>query len=223
MEIDTGAAVSLISEKTYKTQWSPQFQPTLKASNVRLHTYTKESIEVLGSIPVEVTYKRQKKSLSLLVVAGEGPSLLGRDWLAELQLDWRELYLVHQSLSLQDILNNHAAVFTEELGEAKGVTAKLHVSDTVKPCFCRARTVPHALKVKVEQALQQLIDQKVIESVSMSDWAAPIVPVLKPDGSIRICGDYKVTINKAAKQDVYPLPQVEDLFATLAGGNPLQS
>ena len=52
----------------------------------------------------------------------------------------------------------------------------------------------------------------------MTDWAAPIVPVLNPDGSIKICGDYKITINKAAKQDVYPLPRVENLFATVAGG-----
>ena len=70
----------------------------------------------------------------------------------------------------------------------------------------------------MEQSLQQLIDQKVIESVTMSDWAAPIVSVLKPDGFIRICGNYKVTINKAAKQDMYPLPRVEDLFTTLTGG-----
>ena len=89
-------------------------------------------------------------------------------------------------------------MFKEELGEARGIRAKLHVNDNVKPCFCRARMVPHALKVQVEQALQQLMDQKVIELVLMSDWAAPIVPALKPDGSIRISGDYKVTINKAA-------------------------
>ena len=58
------------------------------------------------------------------------------------------------------------------------------------------RTVPHALKVKVEQALQQLMYQKVIEQVLMTDWAAPIVPVLNPDGSIKICDDYKITINR---------------------------
>ena len=53
----------------------------------------------------------------------------------------------------------------------------------------------------------------------MSDWAVLIVPVLISDGSIRICGNYKVTINKAAKQDVYPLPCVQYLFTTLAGGS----
>ena len=115
-------------------------------------------------------------------------------------------------------MNKHLTVFQEGLGEAIGIMAKLYVKNNAKPCFCRARTVPHALKTKAEQELQRLTYQKSIEPVSMSEWAAPIVPVLKPDGSIWICGDYKLTINQAAKPDVYPLPRVEDLFATLAGG-----
>ena len=53
----------------------------------------------------------------------------------------------------------------EELGEAKGVTANLYVSNTVKPWFCRARIILHALEVKVEQALQQLIDQKSLNQL----------------------------------------------------------
>ena len=48
---------------------------------------------------------------------------------------------------------------------------------------------------------------------------APIVPVMKSDGkSVRICGDFKLTANRASKVDRYPIPHEEDLFATLAGG-----
>ena len=46
------------------------------------------------------------------------------------------------------------------------------------------------------------------------------MPVLKADSkSLRICGDFKVTVNKASKLDRYPIPKVEDLFATLSCGS----
>ena len=219
MEIDTGASLSIISDETYQSFWTSQPKPELQPTTVKLHTYTQESITVLGSITVDVAYKGQSKTLSLLVVAGQGPSLLGRNWLKELQLDWQELYQINQSEdALQALLQKHKTVFKEELGEAVGITAKLHVSTNIKPSFCRARPVPHALKSKIEQELQRLQDQKLIEPVQMSEWAAPIVPVPKPDGSIRLCDDYKLTVNKVAKPDVYPLPRIEELFATLAGG-----
>ena len=47
----------------------------------------------------------------------------------------------------------------------------------------------------------------------------PIVPVMKRDGSIRVCGDYKLTINQVALVDTYPLPLVQDIFASLANGS----
>ena len=56
------------------------------------------------------------------------------------------------------------------------------------------------------------------ESVTTSNWAAPIVPVPKSDGQLRLCGDYKVTINPYLEVDKYPLPKPEDLFTTLVGG-----
>ena len=63
----------------------------------------------------------------------------------------------------------------------------------------------------------------VIEPISFSEWAAPIVPVLKKDGTVRICGDYKLTVNQASKVDSYPLPKIDDLFASLAGGKTFQN
>ena len=63
-----------------------------------------------------------------------------------------------------------------------------------------------------------MIKLGVIEKVNYSNWAAPIVPVPKPDGSIRICGDYKVAINPSLLVDQFPVPKAEDLFSSLAGG-----
>ena len=56
----------------------------------------------------------------------------------------------------------------------------------------------------------------VIQPVQFSDWASPIVPVLKKDGSLRICVDFKLTVIQVANSDVYPLPMVDDLLATLS-------
>lgn len=57
-----------------------------------------------------------------------------------------------------------------------------------------------------------------ISRTDRSEWASPIVIVPKADKSIRICGDYKVTINQSVEEETYTLPNTEDLFATLAGG-----
>ena len=100
----------------------------------------------------------------------------------------------------------------------KGVAAATHVDPTSTPRFHKARPLPYTLKTKVEKELERLEQQEVIEPIQFADWAAPIVPVIKSDESVRICGDYKVTIKQAAKVDQYPIPRIDDLFVSLSGG-----
>ena len=52
--------------------------------------------------------------------------------------------------------------------------------------------------------------------MQFSEWATPVVPILKGDGSI--CGDEKVTVNRETQIDTYPLPRAVDIHASLAGG-----
>ena len=86
MEVDTGAALSVISKSTYDQMWSDESAPPLKPAAAKLKTYTGEQIRVVGAITVEVEHNHQQKRLGLLVVAGKGPSLLGRDWLSKITL-----------------------------------------------------------------------------------------------------------------------------------------
>ena len=78
--------------------------------------------------------------------------------------------------------------------------------------------MPYALRAKVDEKLERLQRAGTIEPVQFSEWAAPVVPVVKKDGSIRLCGDYKITVNQAAKVDSYPLPKIDNLLSTLGGG-----
>lgn len=82
----------------------------------------------------------------------------------------------------------------------------------------KARTVPFALRNKIQEELNSLEKQDIITKIDRSDWTTPIVPILKADGTVRICGDFKVTVNKSLKIDDYPVPTIEELFKTMAGG-----
>lgn len=65
---------------------------------------------------VEVRHGGEEAQLPLVVVAGSGPSLLGRDWLSQLRLDWQAIHRL-QELTLSEVLEKHKAVFeTEEFG-----------------------------------------------------------------------------------------------------------
>ncbi len=216
MELDTGAAVSIISEDTRRTMF-PQLK--LRKSNIVLRTYTDESLQVTGQLHVHVQYGNQTQPLVLVVVAGNGPSLFGRNWLKYLQMDWSRIGTITKpSEGLEVLLKKHDQLFRHELGTVRPQKATLHVKPDVAPKFFKPRLVPFAVKDAVGQELDRLENQGIIRKVNTSDWAAPIVAVPKKDRRFRLCGDYKVTINQALTVDQYPLPKPEHLFATLANG-----
>ena len=58
----------------------------------------------------------------------------------------------------------------------------------------------------------------MLGKVEFSEWATPIVPVLKLDGSVRICGDYRMMMNPVLVVKEYPMQTADDIFAQLNGG-----
>ena len=82
-----------------------------------------------------------------------------------------------------------------QVGTLKGVKAKITLQENVTPKFMKARSVPYALRANVEEDIDRLVQENILKKVDHSQWAAPIAPVLKSNGKVRICGDFKVTIN----------------------------
>ena len=94
----------------------------------------------------------------------------------------------------------------------------MKATQTVKnshPKFFRPCTVTCAIKDTIARKIKTL---GVLEKVEFIQWATPIVPVPKKDGSLCLCGDYKVTINPTLVVDQRPLPKPKETFASLAGG-----
>ena len=213
MELDTGASISIISRRTWETKFP---DTVLKESNLPLKTYTGEKLQVLGELPVTVCHNGQEFQLPLVVVEGQGPPLFGRNWLSKIRLNWA--HIRHVSSELDQLLSKYSELFQDKLGTIKGLEAKLTVDPEASPKFFKPRPVPYALRGAIERDLECLETLGVIEWVNHSDWAAPVVPVPKADGSVCLCGDYKVTLNPVLQVDQFPVPKPEDLFANLAGG-----
>ena len=90
------------------------------------------------------------------MLAGEGPTLLGRDWMQQIRLDWSAIFQIKavQDGSLQPLLQPFEDIFKEELGTYTGDKAKIHIDPSVAPKFCKYRPLPYAMREMVEKELQ---------------------------------------------------------------------
>ncbi|KAF2890539.1 hypothetical protein ILUMI_15634 [Ignelater luminosus] len=193
-DLDTGCAFTLLSEEVYEACF-------------------KEPLPIMGKAIVNVGYKGKNFSLPCIVIKSGGrklPSLLGRDWIKSMQLfnsNSAGTITISNIVSAgavdQDVVSlkkKFKSVFDLQKGKILGHEAKLAIKDAV------------------EKELKRLVHNGVLKPVTSSEWASPVVVVPKPDGSIRIYADFKITINRFLSKEHYPLPNPKDIYASLAEG-----
>ena len=231
MELDTGSSLSIMTLEDYRRLFHRD--PDLRTTNVRLKTYTGELIQPLGYTDVQVQLQGQSCKCHLFILRKGSVPLFGRDWLHALKMNLSSVPLAKMDVygentnsknsgmetKADHLVKEFASVFSEGIGTIINMTATLSVQDGSVPKFLKARQVPYALKDEIEKELNSLEGQGIISKVKTSEWATPIVPVMKKNGTVRICGDYKVTINPVLQAEQYTLPRVEDMLATLEQGN----
>ncbi|UYV77453.1 K02A2.6-like, partial [Cordylochernes scorpioides] len=214
-EFDTGSCHTLMPINLYKKLWNKKIFPI----NLHLKSYSNTKIDVIGKR--EVFVAEANKTLPLIITEANRSVLLGTTWIKCLPakfLKFSDINLV-QETTCSFLVNKFTEVFdTTNVGVIKDHKAHLILRKDANPRFFRARNVPYVVRNAIEKELENLEAQGVITKIERSDWATPIVPIMKKNGHVRICGDFKITLNPVLKIDQYPLPKIEDIFAILGRG-----
>lgn len=230
MEVDTGACSSVISLVKYRNSFS---YIRLNQVNESFSTVTGQIIKVVGKITVDVVFRTKACKLELIVVDSEREfkPLLGRSWLDVVLPEWKVMFMglttsySVNNLTTNDILERIKMEFPNVMDcesvnqRIEGFKVDILLEEGAKPIFHKGYTVAYQLRPKVEAELARLCELDILEPVKFSNWASPIVSVPKTNGEIRVCVDFKVTVNKMVKTEHYPLPRVDDIFASLANCN----
>ena len=118
MEIDTGSAVSIMAESKFREISSEPLQQSL----VNLCTYSGEQIIVQGEAMCNIEYEGKQYVLPIVVILGKGPTLLGRNWLQHIPLNWPKLFqpIFKVDDQLSQLLQPFSDVFGNELGTLQG-------------------------------------------------------------------------------------------------------
>lgn len=228
MELDTGAPCGIISE-TKLREIKPGF--SLLPSDRQFASYSGHRLNCLGRVPVQVAIGSTARRLNVYVVAGESDPLFGREWIAQFvdQINMNRMFTSSPSINalmstelnpseetrLAELLTNYEDVFSDVPGKLVGPPARVHLKPGATPIFVKARNVPLALRDRYAAEIEKKITAGFYEKVDYSEWASPTHIVVKKNGSIRITGNYKPTVNPRMIIDEHPIPKVEAIFNKL--------
>lgn len=216
MELDSGSAITAFSKEFYLRNFA--YLP-LSHSTTSLISYSGTKIYPAGIVNLKISYNNKTHPIDIFVVDKGGPPLLGRDFMYKFNLCVKEINSIDVDNSLvNNLYEKYKEIFSSGVGTFSKGKIEIKLKTEAEPKFFKPRSLPFALREKVEDELNRLVNLNILKPVDYSLWGTPIVPVLKSDGTVRICGDYKITLNPVIELDRYPLPRIEDLFTKLQGG-----
>ncbi|RLU16162.1 hypothetical protein DMN91_011922 [Ooceraea biroi] len=158
-EIDSGAAVTIISRKFLRTSFPDVL---LKLSDLRLITFCKTTIPVCGYVEVQVHYNGREKKLHMYVSETDRDPLLGREWIQQLKVQLADTAFTLNTFSLDEInaiLREYEQMLDLCDTSIKDVQARFTLKENTRPVFLKARKVPFKLMPMVEKEINRLVTE----------------------------------------------------------------
>ena len=192
-----------IVNRTGKDQKIPRGTPVAYVAEI---THLAEASELKPSHPPEGSTKPQQTHEERLKKVFE---LLD---LTHLQ-SWPEA----EKKKAMDLMAEYADIFALhelELGETKGTTHRINVTDEV-PFKERYRHIPRHQMDEVRHMVEEMLRIGVIKE-SKSPWCNAVVLARKKNGELRLCIDFR-RLNQRTVKDSYPLPRIKEALDNIKG------
>jgi len=122
---------------------------------------------------------------------------------------------------LIELLKEFKDCFAWDYNEMPGlsremVELRLPIHPDKKPVKQTPRRFAPQVLSKIKGEIERLLRSKFIRTARYVEWLANIVPVIKKNGTLRVCIDFR-DLNNATPKDEYPMPVEEMLVDSAAG------
>ncbi|UYV64879.1 K02A2.6-like, partial [Cordylochernes scorpioides] len=179
--------------------------------------YSGSKIPILGKAKFNIKLRNVSRIIEILITdLNCSKFLLGRDFLNLCNISFNYLHKL-DSFNIDSLLNDYESIFEYKSGPIKGIKCHLDVKADFIPKFYKFRQVPFALKQLVENEIDKLVDLNILTPIDKSDCASPLVCVAKPNGQIRLCADFKKSLNHYLEDVKYPIPNIDSVLINFQG------
>ena len=126
--------------------------------------------------------------------------------------------------NLVEVLTEYRDYFSWDYNEMSGlnrsvVEHRLPIQPGKKPMKQHPRRFAPDVTLKIKQEIKRLLKSCFIRTTRYVEWLANIVPVIKKNGTLRICIDFR-NMNNATPKDEYSMPVAEMLVDSVRENMP---
>jgi len=207
LKVDTGASCNVMPNSVFKHLKLKKLE--IKSCNQKLSFFGGHQLKVLGRISLLLECKKNFSVHDFVLVEQGETTLLGLPSSIAMRLVETACTILNNA-----VVSEFSDVF-QGLGKLPCNHA-LRLKEGIKPVVQSARRVPFRLRDKLKCTLDNMESSGTITKVKQpTDWVHPIVNVLKPDGSLRVCLD-PTELNTCIMRKHFSLSTATEIFSRLS-------